>query len=43
MDLETIRKIDDKWNSFGLQSFIESPSLHYSKLIKVEGPRAFKS
>ncbi len=36
-DEETIRKIDQKWNSLGLGEFISSPSLKYRKLNRNTG------
>lgn len=36
-DEETIRKIDQKWNSLGLGDFISSPSLKYRKLNRNTG------
>lgn len=33
-DMETIRKIDNKWNSLGFEYFIPSPSQKYLKLIR---------
>ena len=29
---ETISQVDGRWEEYGLGSFIESPSLHYSRL-----------
>ena len=29
---ETISQVDRRWEKYGLGSFIESPSLHYSRL-----------
>ena len=36
-DEETIKKIDQKWNSLGLGEFISSPSLKYRKLNRNKG------
>lgn len=36
-DSDTIKKIDDNWEKYGLGDFIPSPSLKYSKLNKNKG------
>lgn len=41
MDSKTIERIDKNWNNFNLGPFISSPSVHYNKLVRNPGARAF--
>ena len=43
MDKKTIETIDNKWKELNLGPFIQSPSLHYQKLVQKPGARAFKN